>query len=58
MLAYADVCWHMLAYADGCSTCNRGLLRLATLTNLAAYYRRKGLLNAAHQVLLTFADVR
>ena len=31
--------------------CNRGLLRLATLTNLAAYYRRKGLLNAAHQYM-------
>jgi hypothetical protein len=31
--------------------CNRGLLRVATLTNLAAYYRRKGLLNAGHQYM-------
>ena len=33
------------------AVCNRGLLRLATLTNLAAYYRRKGLLNAGHQYM-------
>lgn len=31
--------------------CNRALLRLATLTNLANYYRLRGLLNASHQYM-------
>jgi len=33
------------------AVCNRGLLRLATLTNLAAYYRRKGLLNVGYHYM-------
>jgi hypothetical protein len=49
--AHVDSCRPHAARSRPGPRCNRGLLRLATLTNLAAYYRRKGLLNAGHQYM-------
>lgn len=36
---------------EASTPCNRGLVRLATLTNLANYYRQRGLLNAAREYM-------